>query len=145
MRLLSACAVLAAVAVSGGYTSGHAASSARSASPAPHAVRARPTPVAQRLCVAALHRPVAASSATTVGDLRGGERDGPAPPVGDTSHRPAAHAFRSSSPAAPAAFCTVGSPSLYTFYGAGPDGTAVELEGAGGWSGPVPDQPPPIP
>jgi hypothetical protein len=94
---------------------------------------------AAAICTAALTQPIAASSLTTVGEIRGWERGGP------TAIRPASNAFTGQDPGAVAAWCTVGSGGTYTFYGAGTDGTAIELEGVGGLTGATPSAPIAIP
>lgn len=97
------------------------------------------------LCTAALHRPVAGSSLTTVGNVRDWERGGPSPLTPDPTRRPGRAAFPSASGADTAAWCTIGSSGNFDFYAAGPDRTAVKLESVGDLSGAVPTSPVPIP
>lgn len=112
---------------------------------APH--RSQPSPPApsdsqaQRLCAAALARPIAASSLTTVADVRDFVTGGPSPMPGDRSRQPGKDAFPGAARTDTAAWCTVGSDGAYTFFAASGDGKAVEIEGVGGITGPVPDHP----
>jgi hypothetical protein len=119
-------------------TSEDAAKVAGSPSPAVH------TSKAQQLCEVALHRRVAASSAT-VEEVHAFTVGGPTPLTPDPSRRPARAAFPASSLSDSAAWCTVATTGTLTFYAAGPDGTAVRLEAVNGYSGAVPDHPLAIP
>lgn len=97
------------------------------------------------LCRTALHKPVAGSSLTTVGNVRDWERGGPPPLTPYPSRRPGRAACPGASEADAAAWCTIGSSGNFDFYAAGPDGTAVKLETVRDLSGAVPTSPGPIP
>ena len=102
---------------------------------------------AMSLCQSALGSAVVAASSTTVNDARGWKRGGP-PPMSSAdaeSRRPARKAWPSAASSDPAAWCTTGTGGEYTFYAAGPDGTAVQLERVGGLGPNPPDRPPAIP
>lgn len=110
-----------------------------------HETPAATLTVSQHLCDDAIDRPVAASSMTSVAEVRAYETGGPPPSPGDRSRHPGRAAFPSLAPTSRAAWCTVGESGSYTFFAAGPDGTAVKIESVSGLSGPVPDRPFPIP